>query len=419
MTTEQELNVTRQKHIAEALQYLEDGCNLKKASKLVESAKKDRSKIADVKGHPLNTLYAENDALTDLIENRILPDLKKWQQDGQNHELLNRLRSELKDLSMVKYHYRRKENSLYAFLIKYKIIDEETSTGLWEINDRIRASIRQARSMIEKDPLPDKYLIEAKVEEATDRVLWMIINENTVLLPILNFLVSPKDWYMIKQDELEVGYTLIHYPNNWAPTQKDIDHANWARDQGKVLSREIRKEYRHFLANFVEISPLNQHKAVLQGSPDYIIGDENNSPDLILPNVKDLILRLEVGSLSLKELQGICNVLPIDLTFVDKDDRVKWFSNTDRIFPRTRSVIGRPVIRCHPPRSIDKVMKILDDFHHGYADSTDFWVKIHGRTIYLSFYAVRDNSDNYLGCLELVQDVTKFQKINGEKTLEN
>lgn len=128
---------------------------------------------------------------------------------------------------------------------------------------------------------------------------------------------------------------------------------------------------------------------------------------------------MEIGSLTLKEIPAIFNVLPIDLTFVDKYDKVKWFSNTDRVFPRTRSVIGRPVIRCHPPKSIDKVLKILDEFHKGYADSRDFWVNVHGRLIYLCFYAVRDNNDNYLGCLETVQDITKFKNIAGQKTLEN
>lgn len=97
--------------------------------------------------------------------------------------------------------------------------------------------------------------------------------------------------------------------------------------------------------------------------------------------------------------------------FCRQNDRVKWFSNSDRVFPRTRSVIGRPVIRCHPLKSIDKVLKILDDFHKGYTDSEDFWIKVHGHTIYLCFYAVRDNQDNYLGSLETVQDITKFKAI--------
>lgn len=419
MTEENVKNQKRQEHILEALQFLDDGGDFTKASGMLEKAKADRIPAAKNAGHPLNTLYAENAAIASLIEDQILPNLKKWQQDGKNAELLERLRKEMKKLRTIKYHYKRKENSLYSFLIKYKLIDEDTSSALWGLDDKIRGLVRDACHALNEDPLPDKYVIEAKIETATRQVLWMAFSEETILLPILAIVSTPQDWYTVKQDELEIGYTLIDYPKGCSPSKDDIDEANWNHDQNGHLTDEVRDAYAKFLQEFLKIDPTKKKEKVLKGDPSYPVGEEENSPDLVFKDIKDVTVKMEIGSLSLKEIPAIFNVLPIDCTFVDKYDKVKWFSNTDRVFPRTRSVIGRPVIRCHPPKSIDKVLAILDDFHKGMADSRDFWVNVRGRMIYLCFYAVRDNNDNYLGCLETVQDITKFKNIVGEKTLEN
>ena len=422
MTDEKNLDLKRQKHILKVLKFLQEGGDFTKASILSSKSKSLRRKIASLKGHPLNTLYAENDAIENLINNQLLPDLKKWQQSGKNEILLNRIKDELSNLYKINRHYKRKENSLFSFLIKYNLITERTTSSLWELDDKIRETIKIAEEAVNSDPLPDKYVIEAKIEKATHEVLQMIFVENTVFLPILGMMLTPEDWYTIKQDELEIGYTLIDNPASWMPTKNEIDASNWEHDQVK-LTDEFRKAYSNFLKSYLSLDDEINGKAdeirVLNGAESYPVGESENSPDLIFKNIKDTVIKMEIGSLSLKEIPAIFNVLPIDLTFVDKYDRVKWFSNTDRVFPRTRSVIGRPVIRCHPPKSIDKVLKILDDFHNGYADSSDFWVNVHGRMIYMCFYAVRDNEDNYLGCLETVQDITKFKNIVGEKTLEN
>lgn len=419
MGNEKEINQKRQEHILKALDFLKNGGDFSKASTFLQKAKDDRPEFANVEGHPLNTLYAENAAITNLIEEKLLPDLKKWQQDGKNEELLDRMRKELKKLQTIKYHYMRKENSLYSFLIKYNLISENGSSALWAQDNRIRANVDEAYDSVEAATLPDKYVIEEKVEKVAKEVLWMVFYEDTILLPLLTVVSSPTDWYIVKQDELEIGYTLIDYPKGWTPSQSDIDRANWQRDQAGILSDKVKKAYAQFLHDFLSVDITMKKSSVLRGDPSYPIGDENSGPDLVLDNVQDVTVKMEIGSLTLKEIPAIFNVLPVDCTFVDKFDKVKWFSNTDRVFPRTRSVIGRPVIRCHPPKSIDKVMKILDDFHKGMADSRDFWINVHGRMIYLCFYAVRDNEDNYLGCLETVQDITKFKTLSGEKTLEN
>ena len=130
------------------------------------------------------------------------------------------------------------------------------------------------------------------------------------------------------------------------------------------------------------------------------------------------MVELETGTLMEKEIEAIFNTLPVDLTFVDKEDTVKFFSQSPkRIFPRAKAVIGKKVQNCHPHKSIDKVNQILEDFKAGKRDVAEFWINLKERQIYIRYFAVRDKEGNYLGCLEVTQDITELKKIEGEKRL--
>ena len=112
------------------------------------------------------------------------------------------------------------------------------------------------------------------------------------------------------------------------------------------------------------------------------------------------------------------NALPVDITFVDQDDVVRYFSeNEERIFVRTRAIIGRKVENCHPPQSVDKVQKIVTAFKDGSRDSAEFWINLKGQMIYIIFFAVRDENGKYLGALEVAQDITRLQQLTGERRL--
>lgn len=128
---------------------------------------------------------------------------------------------------------------------------------------------------------------------------------------------------------------------------------------------------------------------------------------------------LPTGDLTISEIEGLLRVLPLDLTFVDANDIVQWFSdNGDRVFPRTRAVIGRAVVNCHPPKSMPKVQKILDQFREGTLDHADFWINLHGEMfVYIRYFAIRDPENNYLGCLEVTQDISEIHELEGEKRL--
>ena len=126
----------------------------------------------------------------------------------------------------------------------------------------------------------------------------------------------------------------------------------------------------------------------------------------------------ETGEFSIKELEAVLNTLPVDITFVDKEDRVRYFSQSkERIFPRTKAVIGRKVQQCHPQKSLHVVEEILNDFRENKRDRAEFWISLEGRLIYIRYFAVRDKAEKYLGCLEVTQDITDIKKIEGEKRL--
>lgn len=408
----------REKNLLNTLTFLNNGGDFTKGGEYLKKAIEYGIPETRTPGHPLNTFIRENKQIVNLIEEEIMPALKVWQQDGKDQDSFTKLRTGITRLHAIKNHYVRKENSFYPLIVKYNLATETQTSRFWAVDDAARNLVKEVYDMLQEQPLPDKYKIEAAVEKMRYSVLNNVYIASTVLLPVLEEVVSVNDWYVVRQDEIEMGYCLIDLPANWQPTKEEIDQDNLRHDNHK-LKPEVLEQLHIFFAHLSGIDVKIHESEVLRGDKNYPVGKTNTPPSLIIPHQEDAVIKLEVGSLSLKEIPAIFNVLPIDLTFVDTHDRVKWFSNSDRIFPRTQSVIGRPVIRCHPPKSIDKVLAILKEFHDGTADSEDFWVTVHGRQIYLKFFAVRDAQDNYLGCLETVQDITKFKYLKGTKTLEN
>lgn len=129
-------------------------------------------------------------------------------------------------------------------------------------------------------------------------------------------------------------------------------------------------------------------------------------------------MQLSTGILTLPEIELIFNHLPVDITFVDGDNVVRYFSQgSERIFARTKAIIGRRVENCHPPESVHVVTEIIDDFRAGTRDVADFWIRLKGQLIYIRYFAVRDNAGEYIGVLEVTQNVTPIQELKGEKRL--
>lgn len=129
-------------------------------------------------------------------------------------------------------------------------------------------------------------------------------------------------------------------------------------------------------------------------------------------------LKFKTGSVSTKEIKLIFDTLPVDVTFINKDDEVKYFNKLNtRIFKRSPSIIGLKVQNCHPRKSLDKVQQILDDFKAKKRRVAEFWINLNNRLIYIRYFPVYDSMNEYTGCLEVSQDITDIKKIEGEKRL--
>jgi uncharacterized protein len=127
---------------------------------------------------------------------------------------------------------------------------------------------------------------------------------------------------------------------------------------------------------------------------------------------------MSTGHVSVEQLTAVLSTLPLDLTFVDSEDRVAFFSEgPDRIFARSKAIIGRKVQHCHPPRSADTVNKILEDFRSGRENVAEFWINFHGKFVHIRYFAVRDTQGGYLGTVELTQDIAPLRGLQGEKRL--
>ncbi len=136
------------------------------------------------------------------------------------------------------------------------------------------------------------------------------------------------------------------------------------------------------------------------------------------PELNENIINLGTGKVSIEQIKLIFNHLPVDITFVDENNKVCYFSTpTKRIFPRTTAIIGREVSNCHPPESVHVVEQILESFRTGEKDQADFWIKMRGEFILIQYFAVRDESENYRGVIEVSQEISSIKALEGEKRL--
>jgi uncharacterized protein len=260
----------------------------------------------------------------------------------------------------VDRHYALKENAIFPYLEKHGFIGP--SQVMWgKHND-----VRQLLHVAEKAATAGWRAIEAArgdvFEPLAAEVEGMIFKEENILFPACLEKLEAEEWVKVLESFREIGL-----PYATAPA---VD------------------------ASLAELSLLKA-EAVEAG-----------------------VVALPSGKVSLTELAAFLDVLPVDISFVDTDDTVRYFNQTkDRIFPRAVSVIGRNVRNCHPPQSVGKVVQILDSFRKGERDSADFWIDLHGRLVAIRYFAVRDAFGKYLGCLEVSQDLTWPRGLSGERRL--
>lgn len=316
---------------------------------------------ADQPGHPVHTLKLENRALEALIQNEVLPHADAYAKKGDD-AARHALTDSLTRLYQLDAHYLKKENLLFPYMERYGIT--APPKVMWGVDDEIRAMIKAATKAVGDT---QTYGADAaqKVREACEKANEMIFKEENILFPMLMETLTQQEWAKIASEYEELGFCLIDPPPAWQ-------------------------------------MPAAQ-QAPAEAPP---------APPL------DGAVILPTGNLSLAQLTGLLNALPVDITFVDDQDTVRYFSQgTERVFPRTKAIIGRQVIHCHPPASMHIVQQILDDFKSGAKSHEDFWIDMRGKYILIRYYAVRDEQGKYMGTLEVTQDIAPIKAITGEKRL--
>jgi hypothetical protein len=274
-----------------------------------------------------------------------------------------RVAEALARLAGLDRHYALKENLLFPYLEKHGF--PGPSKVMWQKDNEVRAlhksAVRRLDDVAAGRCTREDYLVA--LEPFMDEAEGMVDKEEQILLPAATERLGASEWAQIGIEMDEMGYAFIEGGGSPASGVPPAGVAPTAQVSGGSVT---------------------------------------------LPS----------GILGASELQALLNTLPLEITFVDADDRVRYFNEgKDRIFVRTRAVIGRPVVNCHPPKSLAAVEKIVEDLRSGRADHHDFWIDRDGRKILIRYFAVRDPAGKYLGTLEVTQDITAARALQGEKRL--
>ena len=294
-------------------------------------------------------------------ENQQIRKLLTKIEDAMEQRDFDLLKQYLDELKKIDIYYSTKEQVLFPYLERHGFMGP--SKVMWGKHNDIRVMIKDAINNLQNTEFSAysrQYLIPL-IEEVES----MIFKEENILFPSSLEMLLPEEWV------------------------------------------EILKEMKEDRLAFTKL-PATLDKLIEEFEQNLSFVSKVESDEIIF----------ETGRLSFNELESILNTLPIDITFVDRDNKVKYFSKSkDRIFLRTKSVLGREVQNCHPPQSVDKVMQIVDWFKKGERDSVDFWINFKDRVVYIRYFAVRDKDGNYLGTLEVTQDITQIKELKGEKRL--
>jgi len=304
-------------------------------------------------GHPIQVFLAENDRIEQLINEEIEPYLDGT---GKHNQLM--LRVGMDRLAEIHNHYARKEYLFFPNLEK-KGIDTPPKV-MWAVDDEIRADLKAIQKYLSEIE-QDETKIKEDIQNLLTKIRDMIFKENNILMPLLIETLSFFDWVLVDSSSDEIGYFLEKPKDSW----KKVDQEEQEEEQ--TIKGEV---------------------------------------------------KFDAGSLSPDVLNQMLNTLPFDMTFVDKDGHVKYFTQgKERIFDRPKTIIGRHVNMCHPPQSVHVVEEIVESFRNGKKDHEDFWIRMKDMFVYIRYFAVRDKNSEYLGTLEITQNIKPIVELEGEKRL--
>ena len=314
-------------------------------------------------GHPVHTFMEENTVFTNAVGDMdlLLQQLRLDDTLEKLSELTQAFQKTLAILSQVEIHYQRKENQLFPYLEKYEITGP--SQVMWAAHDDIRAQLKQVKETFERQDL-EAFLKQGTT--CTQTITDMIYKENAILFPLSLETLDESEWLEIKKGEGDIGYAFTEPVVDWSEATLD-SNASFNADRAEKSTDQ---------------------------------------------------LGLDTGRMTAEQVNLLLKHLPVDVTFVDENDRVQYFSaGKERIFPRSPGIIGRHVQNCHPPKSLDVVNRIVGEFKAGTKNEADFWIQVEGRLIYIRYFAVRDDEGVFRGTLEVSQDITDIKSLEGERRL--
>lgn len=284
-----------------------------------------------------------------------LDSIKKFLKSGDLESNRDKLLTEFIKCLDFEKKFIKKENILFPHL-ESKLVSRRPLKIMWMLHDDARVLIKELISLLKEQSF-DEISFKEKVGKYYFLIYGIITKENLILYPVAAKLLDDTTLDIMLKESIQYGFSLFNYI-------------------------------------YEESNDKNQEK-FMDGNFKVLNGD-----------------------LTFSQLNLMLNNLPIDITFVDEFNKVKYFNQTkNRHFPRSPSIIGRLVEYCHPPKSVDTVKKIIESFRSGEEDFAEFWIKFKESLIYIQYFAVRDNSNQYRGVLEVSQDVTHIRNLKGEKRI--
>ena len=294
-------------------------------------------------------------------------------------------------LAQWRTHLSRKQNQLYPMLEDHGF--DRPTRIMWTFDDGVRDAISASYALLREDKY-EEFL--ASVPETLEKLRDLNSKELEVLLPTSYKLLSDEEFVRMSKNDHEIGYAIIDPPGLYVvPGINDSAAQLNANNSGQ--NGAVSNEFLNDLAGL-----LSKYVGPVGGAP---VG-------------KDAVLDVATGKLTLEQINLLFRHLPVDLSYVDENELVKFYSDTPhRIFPRSANVIGREVKNCHPAKSVHVVEEIVEKFRSGEQSQAEFWINKPGLFIYVIYTAVRDENGKFRGVLEMMQDCTHIRELEGSRTL--
>ena len=294
-------------------------------------------------------------------------------------------------LAQWRTHLSRKQNQLYPMLEDHGF--DRPTRIMWTFDDGVRDAISASYALLREDKY-EEFL--ASVPETLEKLRDLNSKELEVLLPTSFKLLSDEEFVRMSKNDHEIGYAIINAPGLYVVPGINDSAASLngnAASQNSAVSNEFLNDLAGLLSKYV--------------GP---VGGAAVS--------KDAVLDVATGKLTLEQINLLFRHLPVDLSYVDENELVKFYSDTPhRIFPRSANVIGREVKNCHPAKSVHVVEEIVEKFRSGEQSQAEFWINKPGLFIYVIYTAVRDENGKFRGVLEMMQDCTHIRELEGSRTL--